>query len=261
MILQGRRAVITGGGRGIGAAIAKTLAAEGASIVVSARTEAEIEGVVQSLSLPDAPSQSAWAVSCDVAEPDQVENLYDLSTAKLGHVDILINNAGIARSAPLKSTTLEAWNRTFSVNSTSAFLTTKAFLPGMIEQNWGRIVNVASIAGKVGAPYISAYAASKHALLGLTRAVAAEVATTGVTVNAVCPGYVDTPMTVSSIENIVAKTGASEERIVRNLRQTSPQNRMMEATEVAYLALTLCDPRAKGINGQAIVLDGGAIQS
>lgn len=223
--------------------------------MVSARTVEEIESVARSLAQP------SWAIACDVSDPEQIEHLFDTATSKLGQVDILINNAGIAKSSPLKSTTLDDWNRIFSVNSTSAFLCTKAFLPAMIGQGWGRIVNVASIAGKVGAPYIAAYAASKHAVIGFTRAVAAEVATTGVTVNAVCPGYVDTPMTDYSVANIVEKTGVSREKIIADLEQMSPQNRMMEAGEVAYLVLTLCDPRAKGINGQAVVLDGGAVQS
>ncbi len=255
MILQGKTALITGAGRGIGAAIATTLAAEGACVVVSARTVDEIESVARSLAQP------SWAIACDVSDPGQIEHLFESATAKLGRVDILINNAGIAISSPLKSTTLDDWNRIFSVNTTSAFLCTKAFLPAMIEQGWGRVVNIASIAGKIGAPYISAYAASKHAMIGFTRAIAAEVATTGVTVNAVCPGYVNTPMTKLSVANIVEKTGAPEERVLENLKQTSPQNRLMEVEEIAYLVLTLCDPRAKGISGQAIVLDGGTVQS
>ena len=213
MKLEGKTAVITGGGRGIGAAVAGALAAEGAAVVVSARSQNEIEGVAAELR---GRGHAAWAVPCDVTDPAQIFGLAETAAEHLGPVDILINNAGIVASAPLKSLTLETWNRIFAVNVTGVFLCTKAFLPGMVERGWGRVVNVASIAGKTGGPYISAYAASKHAVIGFTRSVAAEVATTGVTVNAVCPGYVDTPMTDRSVERIVEKTGADPEQGARD---------------------------------------------
>ena len=171
----------------------------------------------------------AWAVPCDVTDPAQIFGLAEIAGERLGRVDILVNNAGTVSSAPLKSLTLETWNHILAVNATGVFLCTKAFLPGMVERGWGRVVNVASIAGKTGGPYISAYAASKHAVLGFTRSVAAEVATTGVTVNAVCPGYVDTPMTDRSVERIVEKTGADPEAVRETMRRTSPQNRLMRA--------------------------------
>ena len=143
----------------------------------------------------------------------------------MGPVQILVNNAGIASSAPLKASTLEEWNRLLAVNATGPFLCTQAFMPGMLETGWGRVINVASIAGKIGAPYISAYCASKHAVVGFTRAVAAEVAAKGVTVNAVCPGYVDTPMTEQSVANIAAKTGMSESEAREHLRlHQSPES-------------------------------------
>jgi NAD(P)-dependent dehydrogenase (short-subunit alcohol dehydrogenase family) len=258
MRLEGRGAVITGGGRGIGAAVASVLAAEGAAVVVSARTEQEIEAVAGELR---GRGHAAWAVPCDVTDPAQVLGLAATAGERLGQVDILINNAGTVTSTPLKSLTLEIWNRTMAVNATGVFLCTKAFLPGMVERGWGRVVNVASIAGKTGGPYISAYSAAKHAVLGFTRSVAAEVATTGVTVNAVCPGYVDTPMTDRSVERIVEKTGADPERVRETMRRTSPQNRFMEPAEVALLVVNLCDPGARGMNGQALVLDGGGVQS
>ena len=140
-------------------------------------------------------------------------------------------------------------------------LCTKALLPAMVERGWGRVVNVASIAGKTGTAYISAYAAAKHAVLGFTRALAVEVATTGVTVNAVCPGYVDTPLVDRSIERIVEKTGADPDKVRATMCRTSPQNRMMEPEEVALVVLNLCDPAARGMNGQAVVIDGGGVQS
>ena len=256
--LEGRGAVITGGGRGIGAAVARELADEGARVVVSARTTSEIEAVVADLRGRGA---EAWAVTCDVGNAEQVRALASESIAEIGTVDILVNNAGIARSAPLKALSLEEWNLILSVNATGTFLCTQAFLGPMVERGWGRVVNIASIAGKIGAPYIAAYSASKHAAIGFTRSVAAEVATSGVTVNAVCPGYVDTPMTESSVANIVEKTGHDPELVMSNLRAMSPQNRLMEAAEIAYLVVSLCDSRAKGVTGQALVLDGGGVQS
>ncbi len=258
MRLEDKTAVVTGGGRGIGAAVALALAEDGASVVVSARSEAEIERVAEDLRNR---GHAAWAVPCDVTDPAQIFGLAETAGERLGRVDILVNNAGTAPSAPLKSLTLETWNHTLAVNATGVFLCTKAFLPGMLERGWGRVVNVASIAGKTGAPYISAYAASKHAVLGFTRSVAAEVATTGVTVNAVCPGYVDTPMTDRSVERIVAKTGADPEAVRETMRRTSPQNRLMEPEEVALMVVNLCDPAARGMNGQAVVIDGGGVQS
>jgi len=256
--LAGRRAVITGGGRGIGAAVAEALADRGAAVVVSARTTDEIESVAAGVR--DRGGR-AWAVTCDVTEPGQIEALAAAGVELMGGVDILVNNAGIARSAPLKALSLEEWNLIQSVNVTGVFLCTQALLPGMIERNWGRVVNIASIAGKMGAPYIAAYSASKHAVIGFTRSVAMEVATTGVTVNAVCPGYVDTPMTADSVQNIVDKTGHDPELVMKNLRAMSPQNRLMESEEVAYLVASLCDERARGVTGQAWVLDGGGVQS
>lgn len=258
MSLRDKRAVVTGGGRGIGAAVARDLARAGVRVVLSARSVHEIEGLAGELR--DAGHQ-AWAVPCDLAVPAQILRLEETARKHLGAVDILINNAGIASSAPLKAIRLEDWNRLFAVNVTAPFLCTQAFLPQMVEAGWGRVVTVASIAGKVGHPYIAAYCASKHAVIGFTRAVAAEVAAKGVTVNAVCPGYVDTPMTERSVANIVAKTGMSGEQALEYLRDQSPQKRLMESAEVSYLVLSLCDPRARGINGQAIVLDGGAVQS
>jgi NAD(P)-dependent dehydrogenase (short-subunit alcohol dehydrogenase family) len=174
-------------------------------------------------------------------------------------VDILVNNAGVAASAPLRSVSPEEWDRLFAVNVRGTYLCTREFLPDMLAEGWGRVINVASIAGLTGAAYISAYAASKHAVIGFTRSVAAEVAAKGVTVNAVCPGYVDTPMTDGSVAHIAAKTGLSPEEARERLRRMSPQNRLFEPEEVAYLVRCLADPRARGVNGQAIVLDGGAL--
>jgi NAD(P)-dependent dehydrogenase (short-subunit alcohol dehydrogenase family) len=256
VILEGRSAVVTGGGRGIGAAVARALAAEGAAVMVAARTEAEVEAVAAELA---AAGHRAFAATCDVTDPASVAALARAAAERLGAVDVLVNNAGIAPSAPLRSITLESWNRTFTVNATGTLLCTQAFVPGMVERGWGRVVNVASVAARAGAAYIGTYAASKHAVLGLTRSVAAELAPTGVTVNAVCPGYVDTDMTEESIERIVQKTGLTREKAAAAILATSPQKRLLEPAEVAYWVVALCHPLAKGVNGQALVVDGGSL--
>lgn len=256
-VLQGKRALVTGASRGIGAAIAEALARAGATVVLSARSAAQVDELAGRLR--DEGCQ-ALAIGCDVADPDQIESLRQRVEAELGGVDILVNNAGIASSAPLGRTTLEEWNRLFAVNVTGVFLCTKAFLPAMTAAGWGRVVNIASVAGKAGAPYISAYSASKHAVIGITRCVALEVAKRGVTVNAVCPGYVETAMVEASVDNIVAKTGQGADDARAILEKMSPQGRIFTPEEVAYQVLMLCDPRAGGINGQSIVLDGGGVQ-
>jgi NAD(P)-dependent dehydrogenase (short-subunit alcohol dehydrogenase family) len=256
--LAGKTAVVTGAGRGIGAATARALAEAGAAVVLAARSEREIEDLAQELR---AAGGKALAVPCDVAAPEQIRALRGRVASELGAADILINNAGYADSAPLHRITVEEWDRIFAVNVRGTFLCTQAFVPGMIERGWGRVVNVASIAGKMGAAYIAAYASTKHAVIGFTRAVAAEMAEKGITVNAVCPGYVDTPMTDVSVRRIVEKTRLSPDEVRESFRRASPQKRLFDAAEVAYLILSLCDPRARGVNGQAIVLDGGGVQS
>jgi NAD(P)-dependent dehydrogenase (short-subunit alcohol dehydrogenase family) len=256
--LTGRIALVTGGGRGIGREAALALAAAGADVAVAARSANELAETVAAIR---AAGRRGEAIVCDVTERGQVEAMIAQVKRALGEPLILVNNAGIAGSAKLTDTTDEMWDGMLRVNATGAFYCTRAMLPMMLEAKWGRIVNVASIAAKVGAPYIAAYAASKHALLGLTRAVAAEVATRGITVNAVCPGYVDTGMTDASTANISAKTGRSEQDARKILEGFSPQGRLMTAGEVAALITFLCSQTARGITGQGIVLDGGALQS
>jgi NAD(P)-dependent dehydrogenase (short-subunit alcohol dehydrogenase family) len=173
--------------------------------------------------------------------------------------DILVNNAGIAESATLDKTSDELWQRHIGVNLSGTFFCMRAALPDMVASGWGRIVNIASIAGKTGAPYIAAYSASKHGVLGLTRSVALEVASKGITVNAICPGYVDTEMTSRGIENITAKTGKSVDDALSAIKRMSPQNRLVTSEEVAALALLLASEDGRGINGQAINVDGGTV--
>ncbi|MDA8019095.1 MAG: SDR family oxidoreductase [Thermoanaerobaculia bacterium] len=254
--LDGRRAVVTGGGRGIGAATARALAALGAAVVVSARSRDQIDAVAGELS---SAGHSARAVSCDVSDPDSIESLFE-QASEPGPVDLLINNAGMAASSPIARQQLEEWDRIFSVNVRGLFLCTRAFLPAIVERGWGRVINVASVAGKIGSPYISAYTASKHAVVGFTRAVAAEVAKTGVTVNAVCPGYVETDMMAQSVNTIVGKTGMDPADARGHLEALSPQQRVFTAEEVAHQIGHLCHPLSGGVNGQCLVIDGGGVQ-
>lgn len=253
--LDGRVAVVTGGGRGIGAATARLLAATGARVIVAARSTDEIEAVAEEIRGSGA---TAEAVPCDVSDAAAIDRLREAAEARFGTVDILVANAGLASSAPLARIELGEWNRLFAVNATGPFLCAQAFVPGMVARRWGRIVNIASLAGRTGAPYIAAYASTKHALVGLTRALAAELADKGITVNAVCPGYVDTPMTDRSVERIVEKAGVAAEVARAKLVAANPQRRLITAEEVAFVAVALCDERARGVNGQTLGIDGGA---
>jgi 3-hydroxybutyrate dehydrogenase len=251
-----RVALVTGGGRGIGRAIAFRLARARCAVAVAARTRSEIEEVAQQIAREGG---SARAVPCDATRREEVEKTAAAVAEALGPIDVLVNNAGTAESAPLARTDEPMWDRILAANLKSTYLFTRAVLPGMIQRGRGRVVSVASVAGKVGGAYISAYAAAKHGVVGFTRSVALEAAPHGVTVNAVCPGYVDTSLTERSIRNIVERTGRSPEEARAALVSKSPQNRFVEPEEVAALVLFLCSEEAAGINGQAINLDGGGI--
>jgi 3-hydroxybutyrate dehydrogenase len=257
MKLRDRIALITGGGRGIGRAIAIAFAQEGAQVAVAARTFEQVEEVAREV---DQFSTNALPVVCDVSDVSSVEKLFERVRERFGRgPDIMVNNAGIAESAPLTKTSDELWHRILGVNLSGTFYCTRAALPQMIERGWGRVINIASIAGKTGAPYIAAYSASKHGVLGLTRSAALEVATKGITVNAICPGYVDTDMTTGAIENITQKTRLSADEAMASIMKMSPQNRIVQPEEVAALALLLASEEGRGINGQAINVDGGSV--
>jgi 3-hydroxybutyrate dehydrogenase len=253
MGLRGRGAVITGGGRGIGKAIARYLAEAGAAVVVTARSTDQIEAVASELK---SDGFEAHAVTCDVSSEEAVQVMADEARG-LGTVDIVVNNAGIAPSNPVKRLTLEEWNRVQAINVTGTFLCTKAFLQGMLDRQWGRVINIASVAGLRGSKYISAYCASKHAQIGFTRALADEVADQGITVNAICPGYVDTPMTEYSVVQITEKAGVSPEEALKHILATSPQKRLIRPEEIAAVAALLCSRDGEGISGQAIAIDQG----
>lgn len=258
MRLQDRVALVTGGGRGIGRAIALAFAREGAHVAVAARTATDIERVAAEAR---ALGRKALAVPCDVADRAHVEAAVRAAAEALGPIQILVNNAGIAVSAKVADTDDALWERHLRVNLTGAFYTSRAVLPGMLAAGWGRIINVASSAAKQGYPYVAAYVASKHGLVGLTRALAMELATTGITVNAICPGYAATELTWESARRIQAKTGRSYEEAVKSLAAFSPQRRLVEPEEVAALAVLLASDEARGVTAQAWNVDGGTVQS
>jgi NAD(P)-dependent dehydrogenase (short-subunit alcohol dehydrogenase family) len=257
MTLSGRGAVVTGGGRGIGAAVARALAGAGARVLVAARHMDEVEAVA--LQLRHAGHQ-AWATHCDVTDAGHVAALARTAHERLGMADILVNNAGASSSASVPRIMLEEWQRLFAVNATSTLLATQAFLPGMLERGWGRIVNVASIAGLEGDKYIAAYSAAKHAVIGFTKSLAAEVAGKGVTANAVCPGYVDTPMTDESLTRIMERTKMTREAALAAVLSHVGQPRLVTVDEVAATVLALAGDAAATLNGQTIILDAGALR-
>jgi len=254
--LSGRRALVTGGGRGIGRAVVLDLARAGAAVAVAARTRSEVDAVARGIV---AAGGQAVAVEMDVADPDRVRAAFASAREALGGIDILVSGAGIAPTAPLARTTDAVWRQVLETNLSGTFYCLREALPEMTARGWGRVVHLASIAGKTGYPYIGAYAASKHGVLGLTKCAALEVATTGVTVNAVCPGYVDTPMLELGVARIVEKTGLTADEARRRLADMSPQKRLYTAEEVSALVLFLCGESASGINGQALSVDGGTV--
>ena len=259
-MLKNKTALITGGGRGIGKAIAEAFACEGARVAVAARTLEQVQQVAQELT--EKYGVQTVARVCDVSDPASVHEMFEKVRAEFGgEVDILVNNAGVAESALLVNTSDELWHRHLEINLSGTFYCTRAALPAMLRNGWGRIINIASIAGKTGAPYIAAYSASKHGVMGLTRSLALEVGASGVTVNAICPGYVETDMVAKGIERITKRTGLPAEAAKESLNKMSPQNRMVTPEEVAALALLLASEEGRGINGQGLNIDGGTVLS
>ena len=251
--LLGRHVLITGAARGIGAAIARTLAAEGATLSLLGRQRDTLEALRESL------SGEHGIVVADVADAVSVQAAFAQARERAGPLSVLINNAGQAHSAPFVKTSDELWQRMLAVNLTGAFHCTQAALPDMLDVGWGRIVNIASTAGQKGYPYVSAYVASKHGLIGLTRALALEVARKDVTVNAVCPGYTETDILRESVANVVLKTGRSAEEAMSEFASGNPQRRIVRPEEVADAVRWLCGEGAAAINGQSISVSGGEV--
>jgi NAD(P)-dependent dehydrogenase (short-subunit alcohol dehydrogenase family) len=253
--LAGKHALVTGGARGIGAAITRVLLGHGAKVTMLGRDERRLSEIARVLAQF---SDVGYAVA-EVSDSKSVTLALKSTREKFGRVDILVNNAGQASSAPFVKTDLELWRRMLAVNLDGTFHCIREVLPGMLEAGWGRVVNIASTAGLVGYRYVSAYCAAKHGVIGLTRALAIEVATKGVTVNAVCPGYTNTDMVQQGIDNIVAKTGRSPEAVRAELISHNPQKRLVEPEEAANAVAWLCLPGSDAINGQAIAVAGGEV--
>jgi 3-hydroxybutyrate dehydrogenase len=249
----GRVALITGASRGIGKATAEQLSLEGYRVVLVARDRGALEEVAEALPGP------ALVVASDVTDPRRVEEVFATTEQEWGPVEVLVANAGAATAAALVDTTDEDWQQILDLNLTAPFRCIRRALPPMLDRGWGRIVVVASVASKHGESMISAYTASKHGVLGLVRSAASEVANRGVTVNAVCPGYVDTPMTDGSVAGISARTGKTLEEAAQLLARRQPIGRLIHPGEVADVISLLL--RNGGINGQGVNVDGGAVQS
>ena len=245
-------ALVTGGGRGIGAAAGMALAKAGAKVSLAARNETQVVEIASEIRRN---GQEAFAFRCDATDPRQVRDLALSATEAMGRIDILVNNAGTATSNPLSKITHAEWQHIMDVNATGTFLCSQAVYEKMASRRWGRIVNIASIAGLEGGKYISAYTAAKHAVVGFTKAMAIESKGKGITVNAVCPGYVDTPLTDETISRIMHHTGKSWEEALASLLAQSGQPRLIRAHEVADEIVSLCLEEAGGRNGELVILD------
>jgi NAD(P)-dependent dehydrogenase (short-subunit alcohol dehydrogenase family) len=256
--LKGKHAIITGGGRGIGAAIARDLARLGANLTLMGRDAASLEKLGHELQ--STHSSRVEALTCDVADEQAVKRAFDEARKRLGETYILVNNAGQAEAARFAEMKRELWDRMLAVNLTGTMLCSQQVLPAMAQAKAGRIINIASTAGLKGYSTISAYCASKHGVIGLTRALAAEFVKTKVTINAVCPGYTDTEMTRSGVEKLMA-SGKSEDEAAHLITRTIPRGSLIEPTEVANAVAWLCSPGASAITGQAIVVAAGEVMN
>ena len=250
--MASRHAIVTGAARGIGAAIARALAAEGAAVTLLGRSRDALQQLQAEL------PGSGIAIA-DITSESDVRTAFEQARAERGPVAILVNNAGKAESAPFGKTSVELWQRMLAVNLTGAFHCTQAALPDMLAAGKGRIVNVASTAGLKGYAYVSAYVAAKHGLVGLTRALALELAAKGITVNAVCPGYTETDILRDSIANVVAKTGRTADQARAEFARSNPQGRLVQPQEVADAVRWLCSDAAAAVTGCALPVAGGEV--
>jgi NAD(P)-dependent dehydrogenase (short-subunit alcohol dehydrogenase family) len=250
--LAGHHAVITGGGTGIGAAIARALAAEGAKLTLVGRRREKLEEV-------GSEPFDALVAPADVTDRAQVEACFATAREAQGPITILVNNAGAAESAPFAKVSEDNWRRTMAVNLDALLHCCQAALPDLLAADAGRIVTIASTAGLKGYAYVAPYVAAKHGAVGLTRALAAELASTNVTANAVCPGFTDTEMIAEAIDKIRSKTGRSVDEARAELMRSNPQGRLIDPNEVANTVLWLCLPESRSINGQAIAVAGGEV--
>ena len=250
-------ALVTGGGRGIGAAISEALARQGASISLIGRHSQALEAAANRIAASHGVRTAT--ATADVVDDAAVRKAVSNITGALGAPTILVNNAGIAVSAPFLKSDAVFWRKVLDVDLMGTVHCTQAVLPAMIEAKWGRIVNIASTAGVTGSAYITAYCAAKHAVVGFTRALAMETVRTGITVNAVCPGYTETDMTRENIAQITQKTGRSREDVLTSLVGTNPQGRLIQPQEIADAVVWLCQESAASVTGQCIVIAGGAV--
>jgi 3-hydroxybutyrate dehydrogenase len=252
MSLAGRHALVTGGGRGIGRAIARALTLAGANVSITGRSEGPLTEAV-------AAGDAAFHATADVTDAGALHAAIAAAARALGPIDILVANAGQAASAAFAKGDATVFQRMFDINVMGVVHAGHAVLPGMVERGFGRIINIASIAGLKGMPYVTAYCAAKHAVVGLTRALAQEVAAKGVTVNAICPGYVETDMVTVGLDNIAAKTGRPREEGLAAMIKDNPQKRLISADEVAAACVWLASDGAAAVNGAAIPISGGEI--
>jgi NAD(P)-dependent dehydrogenase (short-subunit alcohol dehydrogenase family) len=253
--LHNRHTVVTGGGSGIGAAVASAMAEHGVHLTLMGRNRARLNEQAQRL----AAQCAVQAVEVDVAVPGSVAHAFARAAQRFGPVSILVNSAGQVSSTAFVKSDVDLWQRMLAVNLTGTWLCTQAAVPGMLDAGWGRVVNVASTAGLVGYRYVSAYCAAKHGVVGLTRALALELATKGITVNAVCPGFTETDIVRDAIANIAAKTGRSESEARAEVTRSNPQGRLVQPEEVANAVMWLCLPGSEAITGQSIAIAGGEV--